>query len=167
MNDQQRAAMQMALEALEAMLTHMGMDEDEWNKPTFDQAREAIIALREALAQSTNSCQNSTKLVETQPQGEPDSSSSGDSEPVAWMHWLFGPVQLFMNIDEAMLELERLNREYPVDGNARQMLPLYTAPQRREWVGLTEEEENELWESTDSDWELMKRTEAKLREKNA
>ena len=88
-------------------------------------------------------------------------------EPVAWMHWLFGPVQLFMNIDEAMLELERLNREYPVDGNARQMLPLYTAPQRREWVGLTEEEENELWESTDSDWELMKRTEAKLREKNA
>lgn len=30
------------LEALKAMLTHMGMDEDEWNKPTFDQARAAI-----------------------------------------------------------------------------------------------------------------------------
>ena len=28
--------------ALSAMLTHMGMDEDEWNKPTFDQAREAL-----------------------------------------------------------------------------------------------------------------------------
>lgn len=28
--------------ALQAMLTHMGMDEDEWNKPTFDQARAAI-----------------------------------------------------------------------------------------------------------------------------
>lgn len=28
--------------ALSAMLTHMGMDEDEWNKPTFDQARAAI-----------------------------------------------------------------------------------------------------------------------------
>ena len=24
------------------MMTHMGMDEDEWNKPTFDQARAAI-----------------------------------------------------------------------------------------------------------------------------
>jgi hypothetical protein len=24
------------------MLTHMGMDEDEWNKPTFDKARAAI-----------------------------------------------------------------------------------------------------------------------------
>jgi regulator of replication initiation timing len=29
-------------EALGAMLTHMGMDEDEWNKPTFDQARAAL-----------------------------------------------------------------------------------------------------------------------------
>jgi len=30
------------LEALKAMLTHMGMDEDEWNNPTFDQARAAV-----------------------------------------------------------------------------------------------------------------------------
>jgi len=37
---------------------------------------------------------------------------------------------------------------------------------KRTWVGLTDEEANELWESTDSDWELMKRTEAKLRERN-
>jgi len=29
-------------DALRAMLTHMGMDEDEWNKPTFDQARAAL-----------------------------------------------------------------------------------------------------------------------------
>jgi IMP cyclohydrolase len=29
-------------DALGAMLTHMGMDEDEWNKPTFDQARAAL-----------------------------------------------------------------------------------------------------------------------------
>lgn len=35
------------------------------------------------------------------------------------------------------------------------------------WVGLSDEEANELWESTDSDWELMKRTEKFLREKNA
>jgi len=36
------------LSALNAMLTHMGMDEDEWNKPTFDQARAAIVKAREA-----------------------------------------------------------------------------------------------------------------------
>lgn len=39
-------------------------------------------------------------------------------------------------------------------------------PKKREWVGLTDAETNELWESTDSDWELMKRVEAKLKEKN-
>ena len=42
---------------------------------------------------------------------------------------------------------------------------LFKSPQRT-WVGLTIQEANELWESTDSDWELMKRTEAKLKEKN-
>jgi hypothetical protein len=30
------------LSALQAMLTHMSMDEDEWNEPTFDQARAAV-----------------------------------------------------------------------------------------------------------------------------
>lgn len=30
------------LAALNAMLTHMGMDEDEWSKPTYYQARAAI-----------------------------------------------------------------------------------------------------------------------------
>lgn len=30
------------LAALNAMLTHMGMDEDEWNRPTFEQARKAV-----------------------------------------------------------------------------------------------------------------------------
>ena len=34
------------LEALNAMLTHMGMDEDEWSKPTFEQARAAIAKAR-------------------------------------------------------------------------------------------------------------------------
>lgn len=33
--------------ALNAMLTHMGMDEDEWNKPTFDKARAAIAVAKE------------------------------------------------------------------------------------------------------------------------
>ena len=35
------------LSALNAMLTHMGMDEDDWNKPTFDQARAAIAKAEE------------------------------------------------------------------------------------------------------------------------
>ena len=43
--------LKLALEAMNAMLTHMGMDEDEWNKVTFDQMRQAIKAAEEALAQ--------------------------------------------------------------------------------------------------------------------
>jgi hypothetical protein len=62
MNDQQRAAMQMALD---------GLVWYSWqSSERYKNDREIILALREALAQSTNSCQNSTKLVETQPQGE-------------------------------------------------------------------------------------------------
>lgn len=37
--------MEYAKGALNAMLTHMGMDEDEWNKPSFEQARSAVRTL--------------------------------------------------------------------------------------------------------------------------
>lgn len=49
-------------------------------------------------------------------------------EPVAWLHWLHGPVRLFMNKDEAEMELDRLNRVYPVNVGDRCIKPLYTAP---------------------------------------
>lgn len=41
--------------------------------------------------------------------------------------------------------------------------------QNREWVGLTDEEATKLWNSTEDkdSWELLKRVEAKLKEKNA
>ena len=75
-------------------------------------------------------------------------------EPVAWATQLG---------EYAHIQWGAKRPEYPMVYE----FPLYTRPQAREWVGLTDEEANELWESTDSDWELMKRTEAKLREKNA
>jgi hypothetical protein len=43
--------------------------------------------------------------------------------------------------------------------------PLYTAPQRRDWVGLTDEEADELVERF-ARYELLHAIEAKLREKN-
>lgn len=48
---QQRAepVNQELLLALNSMLTHMGMDEDDWNKPTFDQARRAIANAKPVL----------------------------------------------------------------------------------------------------------------------
>jgi len=73
------------------------------------------------------------------------------------------------------------------DGSAG--VPLYTAPPpcptcealartvmldqtshdtKRPWVGLTDEEANLLWENTDDrdSWELIKRVESKLKERN-
>jgi hypothetical protein len=70
-------------------------------------------------------------------------------EPVAWMHWLYGPVRLFLNKDEAMMELDRLNREYPVDADGRKMRPLVfgdTSPlaQRKP---MTDEQIDAIWDA--------------------
>lgn len=35
-------------DALSAALTHFGMDEDEWSKPTFDQMRAALAKWKES-----------------------------------------------------------------------------------------------------------------------
>ena len=81
-------------------------------------------------------------------------------EPVAWMYQC--------SADSSGPVLTQSKKDWAASGSGLWTeAPLYTRPQAREWVGLTEQEANELWESTDSDWELMKRTEAKLREKNA
>jgi len=47
----QTEALRVARDAMNAMLTYMGMDEDEWNKGTFNQMRKAITNIEEALAQ--------------------------------------------------------------------------------------------------------------------
>jgi FtsZ-binding cell division protein ZapB len=44
--DALRERVRVLREALNAMLTHMGMDEDDWNKPTYDQARDALAATK-------------------------------------------------------------------------------------------------------------------------
>lgn len=47
------------------------------------------------------------------------------------------------------------------------VVPLYTAPTQREWVGLTDDESNELAHGySDDAITLMYETEAKLKEKN-
>jgi hypothetical protein len=76
-------------------------------------------------------------------------------------------------LKEALAKQEQGEPNYKVtviDNQHPNGVPLeqwgYTTPQQRTWVSLTDEEANELWESTDSDWELMKRVEAKLKEKN-
>lgn len=91
-------AMKLALDALEKLVR---FESDSWELGSCRIAGQATRALREALAEPRQ-----------------------DQEPVAWMHWLHGPVRLFLNKAEAMMELDRLNREYPVDADGRKMRPL-------------------------------------------
>ena len=85
----------------------------------------------------------------------------------------FGGMVVVMNKDEALkLALEALERYQVKRQDFERFADVITAIKEalaqpeRHWVGLTDKEANELWESTDSDWELMKRTEFKLKEKN-
>lgn len=62
----------------------------------------------------------------------------------------------------------------PSDWAEGPVTPLYTTPQPRQWVGLTDEERNNLWrdvigwgDPSHDEEDLMKAIEAKLKEKNA
>jgi len=73
-------------------------------------------------------------------------------EPVAWM---------YVNQDG---ECEQIEYEAPPDDPS--VTPLYTTPPQRQWVGLTDEDRQELAAEQHS-WEgLCFAVEAKLKEKN-
>lgn len=76
-----------------------------------------------------------------------DETAKREQEPVAWM-WKDG--SLTSDPDEA-------------DGT---WTKLYTAPLKREWVGLTDDDYNELLDTGDWGGSLIQATEAKLKEKN-
>ncbi len=102
---------------------------------------------------------------------EEELAKQEQGEPVAWLWKHINRDGEELNAGLSFEKVEPTNNTFWMNPNdprltATEVQPLYTTPQQRTWVGLTDEEENELWESTDSDWELMKRTEAKLKEKN-
>jgi hypothetical protein len=86
-----------------------------------------------------------------------------DGEPVAW---------LFQYKDRH--EFVLCNKTVSFKEQVLGIEPLYTAPPKREWVGLTDEEMNELWVEYHGDGciadgripEYEKAIEAKLKEKN-
>ena len=100
---------------------------------------DAIEALRQALAEPANS---TTDFV------EPKASSQTEQEPLVWMN-KYGHVASFQN------------EEYKD--------PLYTAPPKREWVGLTDEEIDAAVKSCNTldTYKYFRAIEAKLKEKNS
>ena len=78
-----------------------------------------------------------------------DETAKGEQEPVAWVYR--GNFHPFDPSDWAEGETAT---------------PLYTAPPKREWVGLTEEDAKELYEYSATEWQFAQAIEAKLKEKN-
>jgi hypothetical protein len=92
------------------------------------------------------------------------SAKQEQGEPVAWVIWFCGgPVGFFEKEADAIEEFERRNLNYPEE--SRKLLPLYTTPQQRTWVGLTDEDDID-WEEGGNLKDLVKAIEAKLKEKN-
>jgi hypothetical protein len=77
-------------------------------------------------------------------------------EPVAWVEaWLDGKVQTH---EENCFSADPAWLNDPI--------PLYTAPPKREWVGLTREEALDIESATTHPLEFARAIEAKLKDKN-
>jgi hypothetical protein len=86
-----------------------------------------------------------------------DRLAQPEPEPVAWIAK-----------DRSSIEVSIMSAEYMM---AQGFEPLYTAPPKREWVGLTDEEIEDIWGEPigcmfSGHYKGIKAIEAKLKEKN-
>jgi hypothetical protein len=133
-----REAMKMALEALE-------------KDPVWQNAiNNAQYFLRQALAQGQTKC---PRCGEVNPAEIHTCSPQREQEPVAWI--------------TPDGEGFRMRLEPPVNDVPLGWKALYTAPFKREWVGLTDEEIDYIFGlAYADDMELLRTIEAKLKDKN-
>ena len=85
-----------------------------------------------------------------------DETAKGEHEPVAWMHnFIEGTVITHEPAD--------------IDRHPDRWTPLYTAPPKREWVGLTDEEIDAAVKSCNTldTYKYFRAIEAKLKDKNS
>jgi hypothetical protein len=157
-----RQAAQQALEALEKTHTQPGCEQ-------WQAERKASVALRAALAQQELATE---KLVEAiMPRPAPSlefldgfregfrAALAQQSEPVAWLvRWNDD------GVERTTVQLTKPDGRWSQD----RLLPLYIAPPRREWQGLTEEQILWIENNTRSRSYLVhaRAIEAKLKEKN-
>ena len=162
-----REAMQMALEALE--------DSNDVARMEFgdeDYYSEAINALRQALVDADDTSQKRVdEMVKTEHGKKIEialayqrgwDAAVAQQEPVAWM---------YVNEDG---ECEQI--EYGPVFDDPGVTPLYASPPKREWVGLTDEEIQDLgylsekFDASNSEWfdrwGFARAIEEKLKEKN-
>jgi hypothetical protein len=152
-----REAMQMALEALE--------DSNDVARMEFgdeDYYSEAINALRQALVDADDTSQKRVdEMVKTEHGKKIEialayqrgwDAAVAQQEPVAWM---------YVNEDG---ECEQI--EYGPVFDDPGVTPLYTAPPKKEWVGLTAYEIQEIHSGNQHWGDFAESIEEKLKEKN-
>lgn len=158
-----RKAAEMALDALEFLskneLPKKGAAKAELDEVVIPTLRQALAHEEKPLVKSYCGGKPNYCTTEVTPDVDAinisaervDETAKGEQEPVAWM-WKDG--SLTSDPDEA-------------DGT---WTKLYTASPKREWVGLTDEEIENLWEMAQA-WNAPKHfyilIAAKLKEKNA
>jgi hypothetical protein len=163
MSDLRKAA-EMALEALKD--THYRIiDAGLIDQDLLDRNFTVATALRQALAQPEQECTCSSKDM---PFGK-CCKVKLEQEPVAWMYTLndqVGEIASTVGIKRFDLSVTspygRQGIDYAQVMTVKEF-PLYTAPPKKEWVGLTDEEiyEHEWW-----DEETAFAVNKKLKEKN-
>ena len=154
-----------------------------------DKLRAAAQAALEELIASESNAWNIINDLEAALAEPAIKESLTVAEPVAWEHHEYRPYgapgeirihailasQYTMADGSVAKDFQWLVDQYKADKNTIKLLPLYTAPSRREWVGLTAEDINqfETWfddEEERKGWVdpalIAKYFEAKLREKN-
>lgn len=113
----------------------------------------AITALRQALEQPGIVPSDYSKQSPVQP----------EQKPVAYLYHDTACAELANPLAGSTLLVLACDRK----PNGRNETPLYTAPPKREWVGLTDEEEIELDEKYGDDFNAyIDARDAKLKEKN-
>ena len=138
-------ALKLALEALEWTLP---LIEDFGNKEQLNKQHKAIASLYEAQAQSAQKTATGIQYAQGIPFFIPPAAQPAQ-EPVAWYYKIYETKGISFYRDNDL---------------SKPWKPLYTAPPKRPWVGLTDEE---VQDSYNADYQAQTRAvEAKLKEKN-
>jgi hypothetical protein len=160
-----REAIEEAIEVLEdasaEMLTETG------NENYYG---EAITALRKALVDADDTSQKHVdEMVKTEHDKQIEiaqayergwNAALAQQEPVAWITD-GGKGELWWH------RSSKFDEEGNLIGSNQDDIPLYTAPPKKEWVGLTDEEKEKLVEAFyGTDIQRLEAVEAKLKEKN-
>jgi hypothetical protein len=84
-----------------------------------------------------------------------------EHKPVSWA------VQEGANLHDVFLFKDEADEMCHLKGTHAKAVPLYTAPPKKEWVGLTDEEKEDMLKGSKNAYDAIERIEAKLKEKNS